>query len=110
MTKELGRLRAARALANGSTQAAAAREAGVDRASIGRWVKEPAFHDMILKAKEPEPDAASPAEAVDRGLTARVEKALSVIDDALAGGNVSSSMARVALDVIKAAKTLEPKA
>lgn len=107
---DVARLRAARALARGATQAQAAREAGVDRSSITHWKKEASFQDMILKANDPEPEPETPDQAARQGLTARVEKALKVIDEALAGGDVSPQMARVALDVIKAAKTFEPQA
>lgn len=109
MVDDVARLRAARSLANGTTQAEAARQAGVDRATITRWKREPAFQDLILKASEPEPEPDTPDEAAKKGLTARVEQALRVIDDALAGKDVSPQMARVALDVIKAAKTFEPQ-
>lgn len=103
-------MRAARALARGATKAAAAREAGVDRATIGRWAKTPEFNDLILTAQLPEEDEEQAAkQTASTGLTARVEVALKVIDRGLAGDEgVTVPMAKLALDVIKAAKQFEP--
>lgn len=107
---DIPKIRAARALANGSTQAAAARDAGVDRATVGKWVKTAEFKDMILKARDPDPEPETPSAAAEKGLTARVDDALRVIDQALAGDrSVTPQMATVALNVIKAAKTYEPQ-
>ena len=102
---DVAKLRAARALARGSTKAAAAREAGVDRATVGRWAKEPSFQDLILKAGEPTED---PKEQAVQGLQDLVPQALKVLEDALAGANISPQQQTVALNVIKAAKQFEP--
>lgn len=106
MSSEVARLRAARALARGETQAAAAREAGVDRATVTRWKKEAAFQDLVLKAGEPSED---PKEEAEKGLKDLVPIAMKVLEDALEGKtNVSPQQQTVALNVIKAAKQLEP--
>lgn len=107
-SNDLARLRAARALANGSTKAAAAREAGVDRATLTRWAKEPSFQDMVLKAQSGD---ASPEEKASKGLADLVPMAMKVLEDALTGAHqITPAQARVALDVVKAAKTFEPAA
>jgi len=104
---EIGRLRAARSLADGSTKAAAARAAEVDPGTITKWLKDPAFKDLILKAQEPEDDDVA-GKAV-QGLADMVPKALRVIDEAL-DGNGTPAQLKAALDVIKAARQLEPVA
>lgn len=63
---------------------------------------------MILKAKEPADDDDVAAKAVE-GLSDMVPKALRVIDMAL-DGNGTPQQLKAALDVIKAAKQLEPVA
>lgn len=97
--------KAARALANGSTKAAAAREAEVDPAQITRWSKMADFQDMVLKAGKP---ADTPQAQATQGLTDLVPQALRVLEDALAGADISPQQQTVALNVIKAAKQLEP--
>jgi hypothetical protein len=101
---EIGRLRAARSLAGGSTKAAAARAAEVDPGTITKWLKDGAFRDLILKAQEPDDDVG--AQAV-QGLSDMVPKALRVIDESL-DGNGTPQQLKAALDVIKAARQLEP--
>jgi hypothetical protein len=102
---EVKRLRAARSLAGGSTKAAAAREAEVDPGTITKWLKDPSFRDLILQAQQPADDDIA-AKAV-QGLSDMVPKALRVIDEAL-DGNGTPQQLKAALDVVKAAKQLEP--
>jgi len=102
---EIGRLRAARSLADGSTKAAAARAAEVDPGTITKWLKDPSFRDLILKAQTPADDDVG-AQAV-QGLSDMVPKALRVIDESL-DGNGTPQQLKAALDVIKAARQLEP--
>lgn len=99
---------AARAIASGSTKAAAAREAGVDPAQITRWTKQPAFQEMVRIAAEPVDDAPDPQQQATTGLRDLVPQALRVLEDALAGADISPQQQTVALNVIKAAKQLEP--
>ncbi len=99
--------RAARALAAGSTKAAAAREAAVDPGTITKWLKQPDFQDMILRADEP---AASPADQAVQGLADLVPQALRTLKDAMEGADISTQQQTVALNIIKAAKQLEPVA
>jgi hypothetical protein len=104
---EIGRLRAARSLADGSTKAAAARAAEVDPGTITKWLKDPGFRDLILTAQQPPADDVA-GQAI-QGLADMVPKALRVIDEAL-DGNGTPAQLKAALDVIKAAKQLEPVA
>lgn len=92
--------RAADALAAGLSKAEAARQAGVDRATLTRWSREPAFQEAV--------DAARPdlAEQATKGLSDLVPQALQVIEDALTGKKVTAQMARVALDTVKAAANI----
>lgn len=103
------RARAARALAAGSTKAAAAREAEVDPGTITKWLKQPDFQDAILRAKDPADPNDPHAQAVE-GLVDLVPKALRTLNDALDGADISPQQQTVALNIIKAAKQLEPAA
>lgn len=107
MASDVARLRAARALASGTTKAQAARDAGVDRATITRWAKEPAFQDLILQAQTPK-DGDTPQQQATKGLHDLVPIAMRVLEDALNGADISPQQQTVALNVIKAAKQLEP--
>jgi hypothetical protein len=100
-------MRAARALARGESKAAAAREAGVDRATIGRWVKTPEFSDMVLQA-QPVEEGDDPKVQANKGLHDLVPIAMKVLEDALNGADISPQQQTVALNVIKAAKQFEP--
>ena len=104
---EFKRVRAARALAAGSTKAAAAREAGVDPGTITKWLKDPAFADLMLRADEP---AETLQEQAVQGLADLVPQALRTLKDALEGADISTQQQTVALNIIKAAKQLEPVA
>lgn len=99
--------RAARSLAAGSTKAAAARAAEVDPGTITKWLKTADFRDMILKAQEPADDTDPQAQAV-QGLADLVPQALRTLKDALDGAAISTPQQTVALNIIKAAKQLEP--
>lgn len=107
MSNDVARLRAARALAGGASQAAAAREAGINRATIGRWMKDVAFTDMILQANTPEAGDTVQQQAA-KGLQDLVPIAMRVLEDALNGADISPQQQTVALNVIKAAKQFEP--
>ena len=112
---DVKRQRAARSLANGNSYAQAARDAGISKATLTRWRAEPGFQ-TALETERTELDLDQPQETTvqeraETGLSARVDEALRVIDRGLAGDkSVSVQMARLALDVVKAARTLEPKA
>jgi hypothetical protein len=106
IANEVKRLRAARSLAAGSTKAAAARAAEVDPGTITKWLQDVRFADMILVAKNPPADDDIATQAV-QGLSDMVPKALKVIDEAL-DGNGTPQQLKAALDVVKAAKQLEP--
>jgi hypothetical protein len=103
-------MRAARALARGTTQAEAAREAGVDRATVARWLKLPEFAQLVVTATSAGDSEGDPTEEAEKGLSRLVPQAEQVLEEALSGGNVTPSMAKVALDIIKAARALEPAA
>jgi len=110
LSRDIKKVKAARALARGATQAAAGREAGVDRATIGRWLKDQEFKELVVTATDAEDTVEDPTVEAERGLSRLVPQAEHVLEDALAGADVSTQMARVALDIIKAARALEPKA
>jgi hypothetical protein len=103
---ETKRLRAARSLADGSTKAAAARAAEVDPGTITKWLKDSTFRDLILTVQAPAP-LDDPGAVAVQGLSDMVPKALRVIDEAL-DGNGTPQQLKAALDVVKAAKQLEP--
>lgn len=107
MSNDVARLRAARALAEGASQASAARSAQVNRATIGRWLKEPAFQDLVMQAKTPD-DGDTPQQQAAKGLQDLVPIAMRVLEDALNGADISPQQQTVALNVIKAAKQFEP--
>lgn len=107
MSNDVARLRAARALARGESKAAAAREAGVDRATIGRWAKTPEFADLVLQA-QPVEEGDTPNQQATKGLHDLVPIAMKVLEDALNGADISPQQQTVALNVIKAAKQFEP--
>lgn len=92
--------KAASVLALTGNKAEAARQAGVDRATLTRWSREPAFQEAV--------DAARPglAEQATSGLSDLVPQALAVLEDALSGKKVTAQMARVALDTVKAAANI----
>lgn len=101
------RIKAARSLAEGKSQATAARESGVNRSTIKRWLQDPTFQDLLLEQKELSagPDA---LEAVaERGLGALVPQAIALLQQAITDGDVPAAKARVALDIVKAAATLD---
>jgi hypothetical protein len=99
------KVRAARALAQGSTLPDAAVAAGVDRATVVRWKRDPAFQALQAAEESRPPDTV--ADTAIRGLEALVPKALSLLEEALLPGSaVTGQMAKNALDVIKAASAL----
>jgi hypothetical protein len=106
--RDVARVRAARSLAAGSTKAAAARAAEVDPGTITKWARDPTFQDLVLRAKEPVDD--DPKAQATQGLADLVPQALKVLQDALNGADISPQQQTVALNVIKAAKQLEPAA
>ena len=64
---------------------------------------------MILKAN-PIEDGDTPQQQAAKGLSDLVPQALRVLEDALAGADISPQQQTVALNVVKAAKQLEPAA
>lgn len=100
------RSRVARALAAGSSQARAAKEAGVHRSTVARWLEDPTFQDT-LKQQQELLEAPAPLEAqATKGLSDLVPKAIALLEEALSGGDVPAAKARVALDVVAKAATL----
>jgi len=96
----------ARALAAGSSQARAAKGAGVHRSTVARWLEDPSFQDLIREAHE-ELEEPAPLEAqATKGLSDLVPKAIALLEEALSGGDVPAAKARVALDVVAKAATL----
>lgn len=98
---------AARAIAAGSTKAEAAREAEVDPAQLTRWSKQHAFLELVREARGAE---GTPQQQAVQGLKDLVPRALRVLEDALAGADISPQQQTVALNIIKAAKQYEPVA
>lgn len=93
---------AAEALAHGASASALAREMGVDRATIGRWKKEPDFQAHITAVL-----AEESAGAVD-GLHSLVPASLKLLEDFLSGNqNIPANRATAALNVIKAAAAID---
>lgn len=93
---------AARMLVNGASAAAAARELGVNRATIGRWKEEPDFQAFTAELLE------ESQEEAQEGLRSRVPAALQLIDRFFAGDStIPANRATVALNVIKAAASID---
>lgn len=105
MSSKFARRRAAAALAAGRSQAQAAREAGVHRATVKRWMEDPEFMALVEEKAPAEQEVVQ----ATKGLADLVPQALQVIEDALAGNQITPAAARVALDVIKTAAALQPK-
>ncbi len=89
------REQAAGLLRQGVSQAQAARQVGVDKSTIGRWLKDPSFVALVQT-----PDYQAEAAT---GLADLVPKALELLESALAGESIPANKARVALDIVKAA-------
>jgi hypothetical protein len=101
--------RAARALAHGSSKAAAARTAKVNRATIQRWMDDPEFQDLVLEERELLAEPAPVEEQAIKGLSDLVADALVLLKEAMTGKEVTAARARIALDVIVKAASLEGK-
>ncbi len=86
-------------LLSGLNNAQTAKQIGVNRVTVGRWIKDdPEF----AAALDPEL-----AEKARGGLRELVPQALKILEDALTpGGNVTAARAKVALDVIKTASSI----
>ena len=91
---------AAKLLAARKSQSETARALGVNRSTIGRWQLEQEFVELVQRYRSDE------SEIADQGLAMLVPQALKLIEEALAGKDVSAARARVALDVIKAAASI----
>jgi len=106
----------AQGLARGKTQAAAGRDATIDRSTVKRWVKEPALLARVDEIKrelmsEVEPD---PAEEARRGLARLVPLAEEVVEAALKGWEyggkpVTAQQHQNALRTIDLAHKLQPR-
>jgi len=92
---------AAEAIANGANASAVARELGVDRATIGRWKKDPDFQAYIISYQE------EVSEDAIGGLHNRVPAALRLLDQFLAGADIPANRATAALNIIKAAAAID---
>lgn len=88
---------AAESLATGATKAQAARNAGVNRATVTKWSQSAEFLSLVEAVK---PGLAG--EAVT-GLHQLIPQSLQLLQGALEGSDVSVTRARIALDIIKAA-------
>ena len=91
---------AATILALGGSRADAARAAKVKGSTITKWFKIPEFVDYIEQIK---PELADLAVS---GLTDLVPKALDMLKLSLEGEGIPAARARVALDIIKAAASV----
>ncbi len=93
---------AAGALRQGASYAKAAEAAGVHRATVIRWAKDPEFAELV--EADPTDDVAQAALA---GLADLVPKALKLLDVALEpDSKISGQAAKNAIDVIKAATAI----
>lgn len=96
---------AAEAIANGASASAVARELGVDRATIGRWKKDPDFQAHVNSVL-----AETQAGAVD-GLHSLVPASLKLLEDFVSGNqNIAANRATAALNIIKAAAAIDRSA
>ncbi len=94
---DVKRQKAAELLRQGVSQAEVSRQVGVDKSTIGRWLKDPSFVALVQT-----PDYQAEAAT---GLADLVPQALKLLEDALAGANVPANKAQVALNIVKAAAT-----
>lgn len=85
---------AAKLLRESGNVSAVAREVGVARATLYKWMAEPGFLD--------EPPAEPPT-----GLKLLLPKAMQVLDDALDGKRVTTAQIRAALEVVKTSNALK---
>lgn len=107
---------AAWSLARTGIASEAARNAGVNRATVGRWMKEAEFSARVdeLRVQMLDADPDDVAEGAERGLARLVPIAEAVIEAALRGeeynGKVPTSQQHAnALKTIELARKLEPK-
>jgi len=89
---------AAKVLAAGGSQAAAAKAASVNRSTVLRWLEDADFADAA------KPDL---GDSATQGLADLVPKALELLERAMNKGDVPATKARVALDIVKAAANLK---
>lgn len=89
----LKRTNAARIYLETGNMAETARQVGVDRSTIQRWVNDPTF----LIPKEPNVEE----------LVSLVPKALRVLDEALEGKRVTSSQIRAAIEIARSSNALK---
>jgi transposase-like protein len=108
---------AAQALQRTDNASEAARKAGVNRATIGRWLKEADFSNRVTELRiqllDVDPDDVS--EEAERGLARLVPIAEAVIEAALRGEPYNDKVPTAqqhsnALKTIELARKLEPKA
>jgi hypothetical protein len=108
---------AAWALAQGSTQIEAAREAHVDRATVTKWRRTEPFEHRVdeLKLTLAEKAEDDPGEAAEQGLARLIPLAEAVIEAALKGEKYGEKVPTQqqhanALKTIELARKLEPRA
>lgn len=88
----------------------AARQAGVNRSTVTRWMANPEFRALIATYEEaPAPKDDDVSGQATKSLGDLVSESVSVIERALAGEKSLVSSARLGLDVIKTAAQLAPK-
>ncbi len=97
---DLKRQKAARAIAAGASQAAAARESGTHRATIKRWLDDPEFSELVAQYREEPKDPEAPEATAAKGLADLVTDALVLLKEAMTGSEVSAARARVALEIV----------
>lgn len=99
---------AASIIATGGSGSEAARQAGVNRSTITRWLADPSFQQIVLEYQEG--DAADDVGSqASKSLADLVQQAVGVIEAALSGDNTKISAGRLALDVVTKAAALAPK-
>lgn len=90
------------ALSRGANDTSAARLLGINRATIGRWKKEPEFSEALRRAQ------GEAGEEAVAGLGMLVPQALKMLEGYLGGTlDIPAAKATAALNVIKAAATVD---
>lgn len=99
---------AASIIATGGSGSEAARQANVNRSTIGRWLRDPEFQQAVVAYKD-QAEEVDVSDEANQSLSDLLPQAVGVIERALSGDKTLVQSARVALDVIKTAASLAPK-
>jgi hypothetical protein len=101
MTRLADKAKAARVYQETGNVSEAARQTGVNRATIHRWMKDPGFLNVAsLPVEEAEPEGTI-------GLKLLIPKAMQLLDDALEGKKVTQGQLRAAMEVVRASNALK---